>query len=313
MKTSLSSDIVFIVGPSAVGKSAVALELAACLQGEIISCDALQVYREIRIASDRPSAAAMAAVRHHLFGCVSVEELFNAGRYRTLACSAFEDVLSRGRLPVFCGGSGMYMAVLLDGIFESSRQPDPALRQALEDECARRGCSCLYDRLCAVDPVSAAKIKTNDRQRIIRALEIFALEGRTLSSLQGERVGLWGGRYRVRLFFLDRPREELYARADARVEDMFALGLVEEIKALQELKLSASAAKMIGVPEITGFLCGAYDLQRSRDLIQRNTRRYIKRQLTWFRREARLEHIGIPCGQSPAQTAAFIAQRLAEV
>lgn len=312
MKTSLSSDIVFIVGPSAVGKSAVALELAANLQGEIISCDALQVYREIRIASDRPSPAAMATVRHHLFGCVSAEELFNAGRYRALASAALEDVLSRGRLPVFCGGSGMYMAVLLDGIFEPSRPPDPDLRRALEDECARCGCPCLYDRLCAVDPVSAARIKPNDRQRVIRALEIFALEGRTLSSLQGERVGLWG-RYRVKLFFLDRPREELYARADARVEHMLGLGLVEEIRALQDLKLSASAAKMIGVPEITGFLCGAYDLRRARELVQRNTRRYIKRQLTWFRRDDRLEHIGIPCGQSPAQTAAFIARRLAEV
>lgn len=309
MRKSLSGDIVFIVGPSAAGKSAVALELAASLQGEIISCDALQVYREIRIASDRPSVAAMSAVRHHLFGCISVEEPFNAGRYRSLACSALEDVLSRGRLPVFCGGSGMYMAVLLDGIFEPSRPADPDVRCALEEECRRNGSAALHERLRQVDPASAQRIDPNDRQRTIRALEVFASEGETISALRQRRGGLWG-RYRIRLFFLDRPREELYARADARVEQMFDGGLLEEIRALQGKALAPSAARMIGVPEVSGYLSGACSLAQAKELLQRNTRRYIKRQLTWFRRDERLERIGIACPQTPQQTAACIVERL---
>lgn len=196
----------------------------------------------------------------------------------------------------------MYMAVLLDGIFEPSRPADPALRRALEEECLRDGCAALHARLHLVDPDSACRIDPHDRQRILRALEVFASEGKLLSVLRRQREGLWG-RYRIRLFLLDRSREELYARADARVEQMFAAGLVEEVCSLQGRPLASSAVRMIGLPEVSRYLSGACTLDRAKELLKRNTRRYIKRQLTWFRRDSRLEHTMIPGEQTPQETA----------
>lgn len=296
--------MVFICGPSAVGKTAVAVELALLLNGEIISCDAMQVYKEIGIASDKPSARTLAAVKHHLLDVVSVEDEFNVARYRELALQAIGEVRSRHKLPVVCGGSGMYMMALLDGIFNGG-EVDRSLRKKLEQEAASNGLMVSYERLRSVDPEAAARIKPNDRQRIVRALEVFEATGVPLSQMQKKRDGLWG-KAGIRIFALTRPREELYARAEQRVEEMFGRGLVEEVRLALGKRITPSAARLIGLPEIAGHIEGRYGLEQAKDLMKRNTRRYIKRQLTWFRKDERIEWINVGEGETAEQTAVRI-------
>ncbi|MBF0331688.1 MAG: tRNA (adenosine(37)-N6)-dimethylallyltransferase MiaA [Candidatus Omnitrophica bacterium] len=279
------SSVVFLVGPTAVGKSAVAIELAQKLNAEIISCDAMQVYREASIASDKPLTAMRCSVVHHLIDIVSVEEEFNVARYRSLALAAIEDIRSRGKVPLVVGGSGMYMMALLDGLFDEGT-PDAAARARLDAQDVKA----LYARLLSVDPVAAGKIKSNDKMRIVRALEIFDTTGIPISEQQKKRDGIWG-KYDIRIIALERPREELYARVEARIDAMFAAGLVDEVKTLLGKKLSSTGSRIIGLPEVKGFLDGEYDLERAKYLMKLHTRHYVKRQMTWFRKDKRLEWV----------------------
>jgi len=286
-----SPALIFIAGPTAVGKSEISLHAAPSLNAEIICCDAMQVYREVTIASDKPSVEARALVGHHLVDILSVTEDFNVARYRQLALAAIADIQARGKLPLIVGGSGMYMSVLLDGIFEDITVPDD-LREELIRELSAKGALVMHERLKRRDPGAAAKIHPNDPQRIIRALEVVLSTGQPLSQLQQKRDGLWG-KMPIKIFALDRPREELYRRAEARIDAMFQRGLVDEIKQLAALPLSLTAQKIIGIPEVTGYLNGEYDLERAKYLMKLNTRHYVKRQLTWFRRDERLRWIDI--------------------
>jgi tRNA dimethylallyltransferase len=296
--------LIFIVGPTAVGKSDIGLLLGQRFDAEIICCDALQVYREITIANDKPSAKARALVPHHLIDVVSVTEDFNVARYRQLAVAAIEDIHARGKTPVIIGGSGMYMSVLLDGIFEGG-DTDDNLREELTQELKDKGALFLHERLRTVDPQAALKIHPNDPQRIIRALAVSMTTGQPLSQLQQKRDGLWD-KMPIQLFALNRSREELYQRVEARVDEMFARGLVDEIKGVSILPLSVTAQKIIGIPEVTGYLKGEYDLERAKYLMKLNTRHYIKRQLTWFRRDKRLTWIDIASNQSAPQVSDII-------
>jgi len=289
--------LIFIAGPTAVGKSEIGICLARRLNAEIICCDAMQVYREIAIASDRPKAGITSRVPHHLTGIISVTEEFNAARYRDLAMKAIQDTRSKGKIPLFVGGSGMYMSVLLDGIFEGVTIEED-LRKTLAKEEKSKGLGHLYERLKSLDPQAASKIHPNDPQRIIRALEVILSTGQPISGLQPKREGLWG-KGPVMIFALNRPRQELYGRAEARVEDMFDKGLVEEVRNVSGLPLSLTAQKVIGVPEVMGHLKGEYELERAKYLMKLHTRHYIKRQLTWFRRDKRLTWIDIKKSDTP--------------
>ena len=278
------------------------------LEGEIVCCDAMQVYREIAIASDKPSAVARSQIPHHLVDILSVTQNFNVARFRQLAWSAIQDIQARGKRPLIVGGSGMYMSVLLDGIFEGT-PADEDLRAELTQELQVRGPAFLHERLKGLDAQAAAKIHPNDPQRIIRALEVVLSTGQPLSQLQPKREGLWG-KMPIELFALNRPREELYQRVEARIDDMFTRGLVEEIKQVAALPLSVSASKIIGIPEVMGYLKGEYDLERAKYLMKLNTRHYVKRQLTWFRRDKRLTWIDITPGQSAQQIAEIIVGQI---
>lgn len=300
--------IIFIVGPSAVGKSEIGLSLAQGLNAEIICCDAMQVYREIAIASDKPSAKARAFVPHHLIDICSVTEDFNVARYRQLASLAIQDIQARGKTPVIVGGSGMYMSVLLDGIFEGVAVEED-LREELTEEQKAKGIGFLYGRLKALDQQAANKIHPNDTQRIIRALEVAISTGQSITKLQQKRDGLWG-KMPVKIFGLRRPREELYQRVEIRVDEMFAKGIVEEIKQIASLPLSSTGQKIIGIPEIMGYLKGEHDLERAKYLMKLNTRHYVKRQLTWFRREKRLTWIDIEPGQTATQVVDSIVEQI---
>jgi len=299
--------LIFIVGPTAVGKSEAGLCLAQRLNAEIVCCDAMQVYREIAIANDKPIYQTRSLVPHHLVDILSVTEDFNVARYRELAVPAIQDVQARGKTPLIVGGSGMYMSVLLDGIFEGIAGED--LREELYRQRTVQGSAALHERLKTLDPQAAAKIHPNDPQRIIRALEVALSTGQPISSLQQKREGLWG-KMPIKIFALNRPREELYQRVEARVDGMFAKGLLEEIKSVSALPLSRTARKIIGIPEIMGYLKREYDLERAKYLMKLNTRHYVKRQLTWFRRDKRLTWIDITPGQSSAQVADIITQAL---
>lgn len=296
--------IIFIVGPTAVGKSEIGLSLSQQLKAEIVCCDALQVYKEITIASDKPSPQALSQVTHHLVNVVSVAEDFNVARYRQLALSAIEDIQARGKTPLFVGGSGMYMSVLLDGIFEGIATEE-SLREELNQELAVKGAGALHARLKRLDTKAAERIHQNDPQRIIRALEVVLSTGQSILDLQQKREGLWG-KQPIKVFALNRPREELYQRAEARVDEMFTNGLVDEIKRVSTLPLSVTARKLIGIPEVLGYLKGEYDLERAKYLMKLNTRHYVKRQLTWFRRDERLTWIDIAQGQTAIQITKII-------
>ncbi len=279
--------IIFIVGPTAVGKSETALLLAASLKGEIISCDAMQVYREINIASAKPSVDEQKRVPHHCLNLVSVTENFDVVRYRKEALDAIEDILSRDKHPIIVGGSGMYMTVLLDGIFEEPAR-DEVLRNSLQEELSKNGPHALYTRLQELDPQAASKIHINDAKRIIRALEVVLSTNKPISHLQQQRQGLWG-KHPICIFGLEIPREELYKKIEERIDRMFEKGLVEEVKTIWESNLSLTAKTLIGVPEIQGYLKGEYDLDQAKYLMKLHTRHFAKRQMTWFKRDKRIE------------------------
>ncbi len=292
--------VVFLVGPTAVGKSAVAVDLAEFLHAEIISCDSMQVYREAVIASDKPSLVMRARVVHHLIDVVSVEDEFNVARYRELAVLAMAEIHARGKVPLIVGGSGMYMMALLDGLFEGG-EVDPDVRAGLE----ARSTEDLYAQLNRVDPVAASKISPHDKKRIGRALEVFETTGVPMSEQQKKRDGIWG-KYDIRVIGLERSREELYSRVEARIDAMFAAGLVDEVKALCMKKLSSTGSRIIGLPEVKGALDGAYDLERACYLMKLHTRHYVKRQMTWFRKDKRIEWLMI----GPHETASSVAARI---
>jgi tRNA dimethylallyltransferase len=258
----------------------------------------MQVYKEIRIASDKPSEAMRQSVPHHLIDVVSVEEEFNAARYRALALDAIKDIRKRGKIPVFCGGSGMYMMAVLDGLFEGGGA-DMDVRKRLTREVQEIGLPSLYARLKSLDPEAAKKISPNDQKRIVRALEVIEVTGLSMSSMQKKRDGLWGaGAQDIRIFVLNRERDELYRRVEARVAEMFDRGLVEEVRTVLAKKMAATASRLIGIPEVQGFLGGGYSLDEAQALMKRNTRHYVKRQLTWFRKEKRAQWVEISEGEN---------------
>ena len=283
--------LIFIVGPTAVGKTDIALLLAQRLSGEIISCDAMQVYKEVAIASDKPSVTTQELVKHHCLDSVSVSDEYNVGTYREEALKAINDIKARGKNAIFCGGSGMYMTVMLDGIFEEVSR-NPLLREKLQKQAIVDGIGALHRKLAELDPEVAAKIHRNDAKRIIRALEVCRTAGVPMSQMQTQRQGLWG-QSPIKIFALNRDRDVLYKRVEERVEAMFANGLVEEIKNILQMPLSTSAKTLIGIREVGGYLAEEYDLAQAKYLMKMNTRHFVKRQLTWFRREKRVEWINI--------------------
>jgi len=296
--------LVFIVGPTAVGKTEVAMKLARRLDAEIISCDSMQVYKKMNIITQKPSGIEKRKVRHHLIGVVSPEKEYNVADYQKQAVLKIKDILRRGKVPLFVGGTGFYVSVLLDGIFQEDVKKRK-IRARLYREAAEYGRKKLYRRLVKVDPQAAGKIHPHDLRRLVRALEVYENTGVPISELQQRRKGL-SNDYRVKIFCLNRNRQELYRRIEQRVEEMFKTGLLKEVKNLLALRLSKTAAQAIGIKEIKGYLDGCYDLEEAKRLIKRNSRRYAKRQLSWFRRDKRIKWIKI----KRAEKTSGVQQRL---
>lgn len=279
-----------IAGPTASGKTALALEVARRLGAEIVSADSQQVYRHFDIGTAKPSKAELAAVPHHLVDVVEPAEDFSAARFGTLADAAIADIQARGRQVVVVGGTGLYLRVLLHGVMPAPSR-DAALRQALEDFADREGDAALHARLAAVDPVTAARHPMQDRLRVIRALEIHALTGKAASEHR-EAHAFSADRYPYRLFVLSPEREQVYAAINARTRKLFEAGLVAETRALVERGCRGAAPmRAVGYLQALQVVDGLLTEEAAIHDTAQATRHYAKRQLTWFKKEKGAVHV----------------------
>lgn len=301
--------VLAIVGPTAVGKTALTLSLADSLGGEIISADSMQVYKGMDIGTAKPTSAERARVPHHLLDVREPGEAFSAADYQHLARAAVADISGRGRLPIFSGGTGMYIRAAIDDYNFVTISNDWGIRDALRRQAKEAGLSALYARLLEVDPRVAGRIHVNDERRIIRALEVFQTTGRPLSFWESQKDARQAV-YDAVLIGLERPRAELYARIEERVEAMIAQGLIDEVRTLLERGLSFVAHQALGYKEIIPYLLGRCSLEEAKETLKRETRRYAKRQLTWFRADARIRWIDARDeAKAQAEIVAILAHR----
>jgi len=276
--------IIFLVGPTASGKTKLSLKLARKLNAEIVSCDSMCVYKGMDILTSKPSKADLKKVRHHLIDIISPEKEFSVAEYRKMALDKIEDILKRGKTPLFVGGSGLYVKAVTDGLFPSAEK-DLKFRKLQEVLAKKYGRGYLYKKLKRIDPDRAGKIHPNDLRRVIRALEIYHTEKRKPSELNSNTEPL---KYDFKIFGLAVERSELYKNIDDRVDEMFKKGIAGEVKKLSKKTLSMTAGKALGYGEVLGYLKGRYSLEEAKELLKKNTRHFAKRQLTWFRPDRRI-------------------------
>jgi tRNA dimethylallyltransferase len=288
--------VIQVLGATGSGKSRMSVAVARAIGGEIISADSVQVYRGFDIGSDKLPPAARSDVPHHLIDIIADCEQFNASKFLALSHAAAEGIWARGRVPVVCGGTALYLRVMMQGIFPETKSGDR--RGELKAAAAERGWDSLFRELQVVDPGYARKIGANDRVRLVRALEIYRNSGLTPSeAFHLSRSPFSGCRFvRVGLHI---ERKQLYRAIDARVERMLEAGLVEEVKGLLELRPpSCPPFRSLGYKEILAHLRGETDLATATELIQRHSRQFAKRQLSWFRQEKDIRWF--PAADEPA-------------
>jgi tRNA dimethylallyltransferase len=298
--------LIAVVGPTATGKSALAVALAEAFGGEIVSCDSTAVYRGIDIGTDKPSAAARRGVPHHLIDVVGVTETYSAARYATAAAAVMRDITARGRLPILAGGTGFYYRALVRGLFPGPPRED-ALRARLDRIAARRGVGALHRWLTRVDPESARRIQPRDRKRLVRALEVYLVTGRPLTSHFAATASPIAD-YDVLPLGLDLPRPVLWERVARRVDQQLAEGVVEEVARLVDGGVPETAHAFSGLVyrQILDYRHGVRDLAATRELIVRENMRYARRQLIWFRKEPNVNWLP-DAGESTAARGAAIA------
>lgn len=274
-----------VVGPTASGKSALALELARRHGGEIISCDSMQIYKSMDIGTAKPTPEEMRLVPHHMIDVVEPTDSFSCADYVEMADAIVRDVVSRGKIPIFCGGTGLYLDSLLRGKNFEDGLTNDSLRAELLDYAARYGADALHDRLASIDPESALAIHKNNVKRVARAIEIYELSGMPKSEID-RRSREEAPRFEISAIGLNySDRDELYRRIDARVDIMMSEGLEAETRALYEagvFEVNSTAAQAIGYKELLPYIKGEEELGAAIDKLKMATRRYAKRQITWF-------------------------------
>ena len=278
--------ILVIVGPTASGKTRMAVELAQRHNGEVISADSMQIYRTMDIGTAKPTQEEMGGIPHHMINVADPEEDFSVARYVEMAARCVDDVLARGKLPIVAGGTGLYIDSLLSGRTFAPFSPDSALRGELEQEMADKGGAAMLEELAKVDPEAAQRLHPNDHKRIIRALEVYRSTGKTITQHNRETQAI-PPRYdalTIGLAFQD--RQAMWRRIDQRVDEMVAAGLEDEVRRLLTSGISpkCTAMQAIGYKEFTQALSGEMTWKEAADVVKLRSRQYAKRQLTWFGR-----------------------------
>ena len=294
--------IICIAGPTASGKTALAVQLAKEFNGEVVSCDSMYVYRGMNIGTAKPSMEEMDGIVHHMIDVAEADEDFSVSKYCEMASPIVDDIVARGKTAIIAGGTGLYMDSLIKG---NDFAPFPAtgMREKLEEKADREGMESMLALLASIDPDSAARLHLSDRKRIIRALEVYYETGETITAhnLKTQAIPpryspLWLG-----LDFADRA--ELYRRIDLRVSIMLEQGLVEEIKDLLShgIPRKATAMQAIGYKEFVAALSGEISIEEAADLVRKSSRHYAKRQLTWFRRNKAIHWITRETGEDAGE------------
>ena len=286
--------LLVLVGPTAVGKSALALKIAANLQTDIISADSAQVYKQLDIGTAKPSPEEQKLVKHHLIDLVEPDQGYSAADYQKDAYETIEKVRLEGKLPFIVGGTGLYIKAVTDRFAFGKKGADSDLRAALEQETLTEGLNKLYTRLQSIDPLAAAKIHPNDRRRIIRALEVYTLEGKPISE-QASRTGLQESPFKKLFFGLNMNREDLYTKIEKRVDFMIAQGFLEEVRSLNEQGYDQDdpGMQILGYSQLLAHIKGGMNRENTLAEIKKETRNLAKRQLTWFRREESIQWFDI--------------------
>lgn len=296
----------YLTGPTASGKTAVGLELARLMNAEILSLDSMAIFQGMDIGTDKPSAAEQALVPHHLIDLVDPSEEFSVARYLEAAQEKITEVRSRGKQVLFVGGTPLYLKSMLRGLFEGPKA-DWEFREQVAEEIRRVGQGALHERLLQIDPLSAARLHPNDTRRLIRALEVYKLTGRPISHFQLQfDEGLTADECRV--FVLERSVEELHERINQRVEQMMRTGLIDEVRDLQAsgVEFGRTAQQAVGYREVLAFLAGECSQDEAMEQMKARTRRFAKRQRTWFRSLSECRPVPV-VGDEPS---AEIAERI---
>ncbi len=282
--------LIAIVGPTASGKTTLSVSAAHLLGGEIVNCDSIQVYRCLEAGTAKPTAEQRKSIPHHLYDLIDPHEYYSAGRYMLEARRVCREIAARGKIPLVVGGTGLYLRALLEGIFEGPGR-SKEIRERIDLIAHRKGVDYLYRLLERKDPGAARRIQPNDQIRVVRALEIYWLSGRPISQLLERRKPLSG--FSILRAGLNLPRPVLYTRINYRVQEMFRSGLVEEVERLLKGGYSPQSKgfEALGYGHTAAFLQGELSLENAIALTCRDTRRYAKRQMTWFHREKDIQWI----------------------
>lgn len=297
--------VLVIAGPTASGKTALAVELAEKYSGEVVSADSMQIYKRMDIGTAKPSKEEMRSVRHHMIDIVEPWENFSVADYVLRAHEIIKDISARGKLPIVAGGTGLYINSLIDGAEFLSEEKDSGVRERLNRIVEKKGVEPLVEKLKICDPQSAEKIHPNNVKRIIRAVEFFELTGKPISAKRNEPGG---GRYNPLMIMIDYDRKLLYERIEKRVDAMFEKGLIEEVSGLVKMGLGKKNISMqgIGYKEVIDYLRGFTNREEMERIIKRDSRRYAKRQFTWFNRDKRMMKIS---GNLPERASEIIESR----
>ena len=294
--------IAAVVGPTASGKTALAVALAKQFNGEVVSADSMQIYRKLNIGTAKPTAEEMQGVPHHMLDVADPGESYSVSRYEKEATACVEDILSRGKLPIVCGGTGLYVDALIRGGGFLESGVDSGLRAQLEEEWDARGGEAMLQQLASFDPDSAARLHLNDKKRIIRAVEVYLQTGITITAHNARTAALPPRYDAVMIGLRTDPRQILYSRIDRRVTKMLDAGLEQEARQLLESgDLAGTAAQAIGYKEMLAYFHGEATLEQAADLIRQKSRNYAKRQLTWFQRDDRVHWITYNQPESEAE------------
>lgn len=288
----MKNKIVVVCGPTASGKTALSIALAKAFDGEVVSADSMQIYRGMDIGTAKPTKEEMAGVPHHMLDVAEPGEQYSVSRYVQEATACVEDILARGKLPIVCGGTGLYIDGLIRGTDFQPAGTDNGIREELEKEWEARGGEAMMERLAAADPESASRLHLSDKRRILRALEVYLATGETITAHNARTREIPPRFDAVMIGLNTEPRDILYGRIDRRVGVMLEQGLLQEVRDLLEAGLLVgTAAQAIGYKELLAHFRGEMTLDQAADLIRQKSRNYAKRQLTWFRRDERVKWI----------------------